>query len=275
MAAPTLGQGRKHYLLVDMEIKAKDDSRRTFEAALSTSHLDSGNGYYRDIVWPGAYKRTLHHFKSARDPYIPLVDSHRYDSILHVFGNMLDGEERLTGRALRYEKKSGESLEVPEMVLDTEWKIIDGADGDRVLDRLRPGAVRKMSIGYALVKHDYVDLKGGVKARNLREIALREGSLVVFGMNDNAEVYRYSIKSFIADIDARLNAEALTNDEREELKQLRAQIDRALLDDSPEPDAPDTGTPDPEEPKGLAPEAQAALREKILRLKLRRLATRA
>jgi len=39
---------------------------------------------------------------------------------------------------LRYEKADGSILEVEEMLLNTKWQVIDGPDGDRILDRLRP-----------------------------------------------------------------------------------------------------------------------------------------
>jgi HK97 family phage prohead protease len=253
----------KAYMVADFEIKAKDDTKRTFEGSLAASHLDYG----KDIVWSGSFKRTLDQFKSAKNGYIPLVDSHNYSSVLNVFGHMLDAEEKLTGETLRYTKKDGGTLEVPEMLLNTEWQMIDGPDGDRILDRLRPSSVRKMSMGYVTWKDEPVELKTVGRARILREVALREGSLVVFPMQDNADINTASVKGLF---DA-LRDGTLTEEQEAEIKTLPLDLKerfRALLED---PAPPVEGTP---EAKGLAPEQMDALDQRILALKLRRLTSR-
>ncbi|MFW6331484.1 MAG: HK97 family phage prohead protease, partial [Gemmatimonadota bacterium] len=144
----------------------------------------------------------------------------------------------------------------------TKWQVIDGPDGDRLLDRLRPGSVRKMSIGYGAGSHDFVDLTVG-KARNLREVKLREGSLVVFPMNEVADVDRASVKALIAEIEDRLDGD-LTDEDREALQKARDEIDRALQPAQPEGLAPD-------DPKRLAVETLA---RRLRTSNLRRLATR-
>ncbi len=196
----------------DFEVKAIDRKKRTFEGDLSTSHLDLGNGWEQDIVWPGAFKNTIDHFNNAEDPYIPLLDSHDTWSIFSVFGHATELEEKLTGENLTYDLEDGGKLVVPEMNLRTKWSVIDGADGDRVLDRLRPGSVRKMSMGYRPQTWDQQTLADGGMVRNLREVALREGSLVVFGMNPEAEVDLGTVKSFL-----RRFKKDITDTEREEL----------------------------------------------------------
>jgi HK97 family phage prohead protease len=240
------------HLFGSFEIKAKDEGARTFEGALSTSHLDLGSSVmgFRDIVHPGAFKRTLEHFKSAKDPYIPLLDSHSRESVMNVFGHLVDGEERLTGAALKYARDDGGMHEVPEMVLNTKWQVIDGIDGERLLDRMRPGSVRKMSMGYEPKRSDYVHLKEYGRARNLREVAITEGSLVVFPMNTAANVNTASVKSLF---DA-LRAGTLSDEDSAALLALPDEAKaalRALLDAAPAPvDEPPAGTP-----KGLAPDA--------------------
>lgn len=179
---------RRQFLPVSFTSKAVDDGARRITGNLSTSHLDSGDGWRRDIVWPGAFKRTLDAFRASDRSYVPLIDSHDYYSVLNVFGHLVAAEEQLTGQTLRYPLEDGGELEVPEMALHTEWQIIDGDDGKRLMDRLRPGSVRKMSMGYEPVKWDIDRLASGDNVRNLREVNLREGSLVVWGMNDNAEI---------------------------------------------------------------------------------------
>lgn len=249
---------KRSQLVGSFELKSVDESKRTFEGALSTSHIDLGHGgMYRDIVHPGAFKRSLDHFKSAKDPYIPLLDSHSQRSIMDAYGHMLDGEERLTGQTLRYEKSDGGIHEVPEMMLDTQWKVIDGPDGERLLDRLRSGAVRKMSMGYQDVRSDHTNLKQYGKTRNLREVALGEGSLVLNPMNPTADVNLASVKSLL---DAARDG-SLTDEQKDEL--------RALLSD---PSAPPVEAP-ADTPKGLAPDdpARLALEAQLRALKLRRL----
>jgi HK97 family phage prohead protease len=194
----TVAAQAKQRLVGRFELKSKDESKRTFEGSLSTSHLDLGNGRFRDIVWPGAFDGTL---KALHDDghHIPLLDSHNPTSIFNVLGHMLDGEEVLTGQTLKYKKADGKTLAVPEMLLNVEWQVIDGVDGERLMDRMRPGSVRKMSMGYEVGAFDFVDLADEGKVRNLREVFVGEGSLVVFPMNDNAEVRRDSIKA-LADL---------------------------------------------------------------------------
>lgn len=218
--------GEKMRTLVgDFEVKSLDRKERTFEGDLSTSHLDLGNGWEKDIVWPGAFKRTIQHFEEAADPYIPLLDSHDTFSIFSVFGHATELEEKLTGESLVYELEDDEKLSVPEMLLRTKWDVIDGADGDRVLDRLRPGSVRKMSMGYRTIESDNQTLKNGETLRNLREVALREGSLVVFGMNPEAEVDLGTVKGFLEQF-----KNELSQAERGELARVYEKLG-ALLDD--------------------------------------------
>ena len=90
-------------MVLGLEVKEADEGARTFTAALSSSHLDLGgwtpDGFRRDIVMPGGFKRWANHFGKARDPYVPLLDSHRANgSIFNAYGTLKHAEERLTGR---------------------------------------------------------------------------------------------------------------------------------------------------------------------------------
>lgn len=258
----------EHRLIASFEVKAKDTKKRTFRGALSTSHLDLGNGRVRDIVWPGAFQERMEAFRTGADNYIPLVDTHDTSSIFNVYGHMLDGEEVLTGKTLEYRLRKGGTLKVPEMYFDTEWQVIDGADGDRVLDRLRPGSVRKMSMGYGADDADEVELAEGM-ARNLRNVWVGEGSLVVFAMQPNALIDTASVKSMLAG----MTAETLTDEERRQLRRLASRIGNLLKTapaeaaDATEPEAtqPDAA-PDEAAPPKADPAADAeskALLERI------------
>lgn len=249
--------------LFGFEIKASDEGSRTFEGALASSHLDLGNWFYKDIVRPGAFKRTLDHFKKSKDGYIPLLDSHDRFSVFSVVGKMTDGEERLTGKMMTYAKEDGTILEVPEMFLDTQWKIDDGMDGDRVLDRLRSGSVRKMSMGYESVREDFVQLKAG-RTRQLHEVKLGEGSLVVFPMNPNANINTESVKSALSLALSGLNITTLAKKEREDIvEEIRALLLGTPADEEAPKSAPSAATLAPDDPKRLA--AEATLRNIRLR----------
>jgi hypothetical protein len=258
------------HLPVGLEVKATDAGARTFEGVLSTSHLDLGDGWLRDIVWPGAFKRTLNAFKTAKDPYIPLVDTHQYRSAMNAYGYLLEAEEVLTGKTLEYElEPGGEVLKVPEMLLNTKWQVIEGQDGERVLDRLRGKAVRRMSMGHTPYKERYVTLKGYGRCRILNEVGLEEGSLTIFAMQPAATVDADSVKSLLAAMERGDLSDA-------EMDLIRALPDeaktkfRALLDAvAPSPDGDTPAAP------GLAPSEDsdaAALAAKRRSLTLRRLA---
>lgn len=245
------------------EIKAIDPEEREFEGDLSTSHLDLGDGWVRDIVWPGAFKRTKDHFDQATDPYIPLLDSHDRFSIFSVLGHLLEMEENLTGRTLEYELEDDEILAVPEMKLWTRWKVIEGEDGDRVLNRLRPGSARNMSMGYRPVKFDFANLASGERLRNLREVKLKEGSLVVFGMNPEASVDLSTVKTFL---DSFEGAKDHSGSEIAELRTLYSRIG-SLLTSFEKADGP-------EEEEGPDAERIQGILDRITRLKAEDLATR-
>lgn len=225
-----------------LDIKATDNASRTFEGTLSTSHLDQGNWYFKDIVYPGAFKRTLDHFKKSKRGHVPLMDSHGVFSVMNVYGHLLDAEEQLTGKTLSYPVESGgDPFEVPEMLLNTQWKIIDGPDGDRLLDRLRSTSVRKMSMGYLPIRSEEVRLKAGL-TRVLREVKLKEGSVVVFPMNDNADIDTDSVKAGVQHALSFIKQAGLSPVEL-----------RALLDELDVQAPPESSSAEAPKTEGLAP----------------------
>lgn len=252
--APRPARGSKQFIVADFQVKEADTKARTFSGALSTSHLDLGNGFQRDITMPGAFKRTLANFKRAKGGgYIPLVDSHSYFSIMNVFGHLIDGAEVLTGKTLSYKLAGGKTLDVPEMELQTEWQVIDGADGERFMDRLRPRSVRKMSMGYTPIKSEDVTMEPEGPARLLREVMLNEGSMVVFGMNPNAEVDPSTVKALLDSLrDGTLDPDTI-EDIKALSPELRAELLALLQPEAPAPAASEPAAPaDPPVVAGLA-----------------------
>lgn len=253
---------KKERLALGLEIKEADEGSRTFSAALSSSHMDLGgwtpDGFRRDIVQPGAFKRWANAFTKSKDPYVPLLDSHQmHGSVFNAYGTLQSAQERLTGKTHKYTRADGSTLEVAEMFLDTEWKVLDGADGERMMDRLRSGVVRKMSMGYNAMKSDTEELvvdKQPAPARLLKEVRVLEGSLVIVPMNPKADVDLSTVK-FLQDLE---EAGQLTDEDRDELLAMKARI-QALLD------GPALATDAPE---------RAALDARILSMTVRRLATR-
>ena len=221
--------------LTRFEVKALDDEARTFEGLASTWEQDLGG----DVIHQGAFKRTLDHWrKSGRA--IPLIDQHNYGSVRSVVGKLLDATETDAG-------------------LETKWEVIDGPDGDEILRRLKGGYVDGLSIGYRAIKTDEPsedEMRAGVW-RHLKEVELKEVSVVIWGMNPDALVDTDTVKALIAKGDDR------TEDETAELKALRETIDRALEPAKPVGLAPD-------DPKRIA--AEMVLR-RLRTSNLRRLAT--
>lgn len=126
----------------------------TFEGLLSVYDvLDLGG----DIVEKGAFKKTL----KDSGGRIPLLWSHKSDEPI----GLLDLED------------SDEALKVKgELLLSINR-------GRELYELLKAGVVKGLSIGYRTIKDE---VKDGV--RHLKELALHEGSLVMFPMNERALV---------------------------------------------------------------------------------------
>lgn len=218
------------------EVKALDTEERTFEGLASTWEQDLGG----DVIHEGAFKRTLDHWrKSGRA--IPLIDQHNYGSVRSVVGKLLEAKETKDG-------------------LETKWEVIEGPDGDEILRRLKGGYIDGLSIGYRAIKTEEPseeEMRAGVW-RHLKEVELKEVSVVIWGMNPDALVDTDSVKALLAKEDR-------TDEENAELEQLRKKIDRALAPASKE---------DP--PEGLAPDdpTRLVMEETLREITLRSLGTR-
>jgi len=192
----------KERITVPFEVKATDTQKRQIEGYSATWDLDLGG----DIIQKGAFSRTITHFKAARHGYIPLLDTHDPSSIFNALGHLIDAEEDERG-------------------LKSLWQVIDGVDGERVMNRVSSGAVRKKSIGYTTVraKNDVIRRDGtDYKVRRLLEIKWEETSLVIFPMNPAADIT--AVKSYADMLDA-IRAGTLTSEQKLQIRALLEEAD--------------------------------------------------
>lgn len=256
-AAPAAAPARKsatEHLSVRFEIKADtlNESERTFQGLASTWALDYGN----DQIHPGAYLRTLQHWKDS-DRVIPLIDLHGGDTVRRVVGKVIAAEETAEGLLCTFQVIKSDDPSSPDADADACWRRIKGR------------YVTGLSIGYRAVRYEFEQPEGTTsywdRIRHLYELALVEVSLVIFGMQAGALIDTDSASAAKSLADA-LRTGTLTEQHKAEL--------RALLD-APSAPAPD-GDPAPpaDAPKGLAPDAHARLQQRLLGIKIRGLTTR-
>jgi HK97 family phage prohead protease len=233
-AAPALTKS-----VTPFEVKAVDEAKRTFQGLASTWDEDLGG----DRIVKGAFRKTLGDWKAAkgRKP-IFLLDQHNYYSIRSILGRLASAQETDAG-------------------LETEWEVIEGADGDEAMRRVKGGFITGLSIGYSAVKWETEKVEGGEEwetIRILKEVKLYEVSLVIWPMNEGAVIDPASLKS----LTAALREGRLSESEKAEI--------RALLSESAPPAGAPASTPAGD---GAAHyEKQAALNLRIRLLNLHRAA---
>lgn len=205
------------HLVTSLRVKQLDDERRTFEGLAATWDLDLGG----DIIKKGAFRGTLAQWKRS-GRVLPLLDSHSWFSIRHGVGRMVEAKETDEG-------------------LWTKWRIVPGADGDEIINRLRPDVdgssfIDSMSIGYRalrweMIEEDDEDAELKVGTRILKEIELHEVSLVLFPMNPAARVDVSTVKRAFADSVA-LALKQFPPAMRDEV---RVEVNTRLTAEQPEP----------------------------------------
>lgn len=247
------------WLNVGFAVKADsvDEDARTFEGLAATWDLDLGG----DVIHQGAFKRTLKFWRDS-GRVMPLLDSHNY-SVRDVVGKLLEARETDEG-------------------LWTKWQVIEGGDGDEVWLRLKGGYVTGLSIGYRAIKVDYAteeEEREGIW-RHLKEVELREVSVVLWPMNPEARVDTETVKHMLASYQGR----ELSEEERAELKALQQKISALLKavptkepEDPPAPEPASEDDDDGGEPKGLAPDdpLRLDLESRMRAIRVRRLTSRA
>lgn len=258
-AAPT---GR---IVVPFEVKATDTSGRTFEGDSATTGRDLGG----DIIHPGAFARTLDHWRASGGPegkgarVINLLDQHAYklsfapSVVEHTLGRLIEAEERTVPT------DGGED----ETVLWSKFLVARTQRGDDLLSLIEDRHATRLSIGWKAVRFDFstmTDEDGNtVRVRNIYELMLGEISVVMFAMNPQALIDVDSVKAVVE----QYAAGELNDDDRSALKGLHDRIGTLLEGKAPESDggAESKGVP-PDDPRRL--EAQAIMRD----VELRRLA---
>lgn len=245
-AAPVLDTTTR-FMVAPFQIKAEsiDEDSRTFEGLASVWGIDLGD----DVMHKGAFKKTLAEIKKSPDA-IPLLNTHNQWDVMSALGQLLEAKETDAG-------------------LWTKWEIIEGEDGDRTLARLRPSQrtgkspVSKMSIGFIPKKFDFEESETARfgQLRNLREVELKEVSLVLFAMAPGARIDVQSVKAFY-EFAAAAQPQLVTPEAKAELRRLSSRIGKLLAPatKAEEPasgeEAPPAGA-EPPTPKA-APAAAAA-----------------
>ena len=150
------------------QTKDFDDEKGIVRGYLSTfNNVDEGG----DRVLPGSFKRTLDYkYENKKDNnkryLMPLLWQHDPNTPI---GGYLEAKEDTIGLFV-------------ELELD-----LDVQKGKETYSALKKGYVFQQSIGYDAVQSEYVKVDGKM-VRDLIEIRLWEGSIVVFPMNEEAVI---------------------------------------------------------------------------------------
>src|SRR5260221_2166695 len=161
----------EYFPILGGEIKATNDAQGIVEGYLNYfSNIDFGD----DRTMPGAFKRTLSDSYARKrqqglEFIFPYLWNHDYS--IPPAGGIFDANE----------DKKGLYVKV-QMNMDTEL-------GRNLYSSFKSGFLKKQSMGYKAIQVEYVkDEATGRTIRNLLEVAVMEGSAVVFPMNDMAQV---------------------------------------------------------------------------------------
>lgn len=213
--------------LAPFEVKATDNETRTFEGYASTWDLDLGG----DVIHKGAFANTLKEWRKT-GRVIPLIDQHTYRSVRDVLGKLVDAREDDEG-------------------LWTKWKVTEGQDGDELLHRLRAGIITGLSIGFQIVKSEWEEDResDAPVVRHIKEVDLMEVSAVIWGMNPEALIATSTVKSLLDDVDP----DALSEEERKELRRLASRIGNILQRSSAAATPPEEKDDDDATPPEVTP----------------------
>lgn len=209
----------------EFKVRYKDEGNGSLEGYASTWIKEPDS--YGDIVREGAFSGTLKDRWNGGKG-IPLLWDHQMYNLNAIIGTAEADEDE---KGLHFVATFDETDEA-----------------QRVRQLYKDGRLSKFSFAYDILDEGPIELDGGVKANELRELALYEISCVMVPANDDAGVV--DVKS------GRRNSgkdEALI---RQAISALEALLD----------DIDDDGEDDPKDnPKGKDPEAHNPEREKLLK----------
>lgn len=174
-----------------LQVESVDDDQGIITGYLSTfNNIDLGNGYIRDRVLPGAFKRTVNaaiERKAAKSkkflwPHLWFHDPEK------PIGGYVDAREDTKGLFVTYQLDiSKNEAGVPNNPLAT-----------MVFSGYKSGYIDEQSIGYEVLKSEFVEeVVDGRKqtVRNLIEVRLFEGSSITSNFAMNPEATVTSVKS--------------------------------------------------------------------------------
>lgn len=211
------------------------------------STFDRTPDSYGDVIAKGAFARTLDEWaaKGGEGLSIPLLYGHNTDDPMHNIGRVTEAREDERGLFVRAEFDA------------------DNPTAQYARKLAAEGRLYQFSFAYGIRDEAPVELDGGVKANELRDLDLYEVSLVQIPANQNAVVT--AIKSDAPEVKSGRRNSKKDADELRSIRSLAERIttaiDGLLADEDTDPDEPDGG-PDPdanaEEPHEANAEEQTA-----------------
>jgi len=159
----------EYFPIIGGEIKATNDQKGITEGYLNyIGNIDFGD----DRTMKGAFTKTLsdsfaRKSQQGLDYLWPYLWNHDYNLIPP--GGIFDGDETSKG-----------------LYIKTQYNL-DMQMGRELYSSFKMGTMKKQSMGYKAIVVDWVK-EAGRSIRNLLEVAVMEGSAVVFPMNDLAVV---------------------------------------------------------------------------------------
>jgi HK97 family phage prohead protease len=169
MRPPKIDRKTEYFPIMGGEIKATNDDQGIVEGYLNyIGNVDFGD----DRTMPGAFRKTIADSYSRKsvqglDFLWPYLWNHDYGSLPP--GGIFEANE----------DKSG-------LYIKTQFNL-DMQMGRELYSSFKLGTMKKQSMGYKAIRYEYVK-DAGRSIRNLQEVAIMEGSAVVFPMNDLASV---------------------------------------------------------------------------------------
>lgn len=200
---------------------------------------------YGDVIAKGAFARTLGEWAAKGEGLaIPLLYGHNTDDPMHNIGKVTEAYEDERGLFVRAEFDA------------------DNPNAQYARKLALEGRLYQFSFAYAIKDAGEVELDGGMRAYELRDLDLFEVSLVQIPANQNAVVT--GIKADAAETKSGRRNSRKDADELRRVRSLADEISQAidgLLSDEEDAGEPDGG-PEPdanaEEPKGAKAEEPTA-----------------